>query len=338
MAEENQLDFNTLPGSMETERSRLLEKTIKTFDSIESGNGTTPAGDESYTTFGAPSRYNSASTKEKLWKNNREEYLKNENDKELGNSPTNCSTLTCFLVILCLILPFLGLYLVHSFQQTLDTFDSTTLLPNGAKVQLFSPSSNFYLRVDTGESSTQATVTERKSLKLVADIPFPWLHGSSFEVFRSNNHCFQLKSMKNFWLRVDSVTGDLTADGSTWFDGEHFALQPMQENQLTGDSRIYYQLKVCNYQYYFGSYRTKPGSFAIKLTPDSMSRRKSDWFPWARQSVNSSNSKGFHTALEVKIVKPWLGVNLGGWFIPEFWMNPTFYNASGLEWASSVCT
>jgi hypothetical protein len=31
------------------------------------------------------------------------------------------------------------------------------------------------------------------------------------------------------------------------------------------------------------------------------------------------------------------GVNLGGWFIPEIWMNPSFSNYTGLHWAGSLC-
>lgn len=31
------------------------------------------------------------------------------------------------------------------------------------------------------------------------------------------------------------------------------------------------------------------------------------------------------------------GVNLGGWFIPEVWMCPSFFNGTGLGWGGSVC-
>jgi glucan 1,3-beta-glucosidase len=31
------------------------------------------------------------------------------------------------------------------------------------------------------------------------------------------------------------------------------------------------------------------------------------------------------------------GVNLGGWFIPEVWMNPTFYQGTGVGWGGSLC-
>eukprot|EP01032_Pedospumella_encystans_P020580 gene20580-23376_t len=39
----------------------------------------------------------------------------------------------------------------------------------------------------------------------------------------------------------------------------------------------------------------------------------------------------------VHTVEPIHGVNLGGWFIPEIWMNPSFSNYTGLHWAGSLC-
>lgn len=35
--------------------------------------------------------------------------------------------------------------------------------------------------------------------------------------------------------------------------------------------------------------------------------------------------------------KPIQGVNLGGWFIPEYWMNPSFFQESSFGWWSSLC-
>jgi glucan 1,3-beta-glucosidase len=34
---------------------------------------------------------------------------------------------------------------------------------------------------------------------------------------------------------------------------------------------------------------------------------------------------------------PVRGVNLGGWFIPEVWMNPSFFNDTGTGWGGSLC-
>lgn len=39
----------------------------------------------------------------------------------------------------------------------------------------------------------------------------------------------------------------------------------------------------------------------------------------------------------IEVVEPVRGVNLGGSFIPEIWMNPSFSNYTGLHWAGSLC-
>ncbi|CAM9532715.1 unnamed protein product, partial [Ectocarpus fasciculatus] len=39
----------------------------------------------------------------------------------------------------------------------------------------------------------------------------------------------------------------------------------------------------------------------------------------------------------VQAVTPLRGVNLGGWFIPEYWMMPSFYANSGLRFNASLC-
>ena len=44
------------------------------------------------------------------------------------------------------------------------------------------------------------------------------------------------------------------------------------------------------------------------------------------------------SVFEVVEMPQWRGVNLGGWFIPEVWMNPAFFNGTGLGWGGSVCS
>ena len=39
----------------------------------------------------------------------------------------------------------------------------------------------------------------------------------------------------------------------------------------------------------------------------------------------------------LEVVDEVRGVNLGGWFIPEIWMTPSFSNYTGLGWAGSLC-
>ena len=43
------------------------------------------------------------------------------------------------------------------------------------------------------------------------------------------------------------------------------------------------------------------------------------------------------STFRVEEVQDIRGVNLGGWFIPEIWMTPSFSNYTGLHWSGSLC-
>ncbi|RYG66532.1 hypothetical protein EON64_09570, partial [archaeon] len=50
---------------------------------------------------------------------------------------------------------------------------------------------------------------------------------------------------------------------------------------------------------------------------------------------HSNQSSPFLFSLE--FVRQIQGVNLGGWFVPEVWMNRDFYEGTGLGWGGSLC-
>jgi len=59
-------------------------------------------------------------------------------------------------------------------------------------------------------------------------------------------------------------------------------------------------------------------------------------------STKSFSQGGFKrsdlgSVFKVTKVKHTRGVNLGGWFIPEIWMNPAFSSWTGLGWGGSLC-
>jgi len=59
----------------------------------------------------------------------------------------------------------------------------------------------------------------------------------------------------------------------------------------------------------------------------------------ASEEANEEEEGLFEPSVfEVIELPQWRGVNLGGWFIPEVWMNPAFFNDTGLGWGGSVCS
>ena len=56
-------------------------------------------------------------------------------------------------------------------------------------------------------------------------------------------------------------------------------------------------------------------------------------------SVTTTSIQQSHAMIwSVHLLRLQQGVNLGGYFIPEVWMNPSFYQGTGLGWSGSLCT
>lgn len=59
--------------------------------------------------------------------------------------------------------------------------------------------------------------------------------------------------------------------------------------------------------------------------------------PQSQQPQQAQQHYGESGLFRIEVVEPIRGVNLGGSFIPEIWMNPSFSNYTGLHWAGSLC-
>eukprot|EP01037_Dinobryon_pediforme_P040853 gene40853-50247_t len=96
-----------------------------------------------------------------------------------------------------------------------DTFEYPIYpLLEGTKMHLSSVAvGGKYVRVDPTSSSQQMALSEN----------IPWKHGSTFEVFKYDASCFQLRSMRNMWLRVDYDRGEVLADGIMQLQGTFFS-------------------------------------------------------------------------------------------------------------------
>jgi hypothetical protein len=227
---------------------------------------------------------------------------------------------------------FLAFFLVIFFLFGSYYFTSTfainrsDLFIDGMKIQFSTVEGNFF-RVDKG-----------RTMDLISDKSFPYLHGSTFEVFRDNNECVQLKSMDNRWLAVDRSTGKLHANGITKLDGNYFSIIP------STDIPSHVNLKLCYLEEYFRYYRTNRHQETLSM---GLQAKKTGQFPFiyffrqlfaSEKSVLPKFRNDFDSLVfQVHIIEPLKGVNLGGWFIPEYWMNPTFFQKSPFGWGSALC-
>lgn len=152
--------------------------------------------------------------------------------------------------------------------------------------------------------------THPSSDRIVATETIPWLYGSSFEIHMplEGSKCWTFRSYSNRYIAIrhDStiVTTDVPADAAC-------------------------------FEVYKGSGIVTNGvSVAFKLFGSSkwmsISLSDSTYLELAAHSQNS-NFVISHT-LYLR------GVNLGGYFIPEYWMTPNFYANTSIGWGGSLCT
>ena len=275
-------------------------------------------------------------------------------DKEFFNT-----RLVLLWVMAGLVIPVLVLLIV--FPGT-DTAKYEYLsLSEGTKIYLSSLQHSLYVRSD------------KEGLYLTDSIP--WAHGSAFEVYPYDENCFQLRSSSNTWVRFDYRTGDLLNDGIIKTEGTYFSLVKASPSSILDNPSITREgrpihLKVCHQELWFEVQGTssldhrrtsEPQIPALKVALTKQSLESTAIFKSFRQNEKSTKSateslrtaateraaasaaastttiKNFGSVFYMEEVPTIYGVNLGGWFIPEVWMNPALYNGTGLGWGGSLC-
>jgi glucan 1,3-beta-glucosidase len=214
-----------------------------------------------------------------------------------------------------------------------------TLLDDGARLQLKLLPDNDdnykYLRVD------------KYTNKLLLTDSFPRVQSSTFEV-HSHGECFKLKSLSGNWLRFDPNEGNIGADATSSLDATLLvavAAKPLSNNTIDSSNMyssngvkikqngVPIMLKVCERNYWLQQegisviVKEHSSSSFFSLT-GSNSNLNTDEYEYAEMNA---------TVFEIETVEQVKGVNLGGWFIPEVWMDPWFFADTGLGWGGSLC-
>ena len=170
----------------------------------------------------------------------------------------------------------------------------------------------------------------------------PWLHGSTFEQFYvDESKCFTLKTLSSSWLVLDrktSVISPQDVDGSeaTQFEIVYSDDSTNQNKNKKGKSA---KLKVCREDLWWEVVEREDSSILESASYLTVLARR----PGLDRGVKplgktaQNDAAALENLFRVHTVEPIRGVNLGGWFIPEIWMNPSFSNYTGLHWAGSLC-
>eukprot|EP01031_Cornospumella_fuschlensis_P028767 gene28767-34730_t len=238
------------------------------------------------------------------------------------------------------------------------SLDSQTL-PDLSRIYLYSNMYELYARNLDGA--------------IVLTEAIPWAHGSALEVHRYDEYCFQLKSSRNTWLRIDSRTKELVADGLVKMDGALFAAVLTEKSFPNSSLRLdNIALKLCDQDVFLQAIERHVDQQAasprrslhatqrdviikamhageVHLLQSSLqhdNNKTSKQKHGHKHSKNSNKHSGegheqkTHAApfaFTIQFVREIRGVNLGGWFIPEVWMNRDFYEGTGLGWGGSLC-
>lgn len=226
-------------------------------------------------------------------------------------------------------------------------------------------------------SSSSSANSNSLNHKLVLTEDIPWLHGSTFEVYNSNsslNKCFRLRTAWKRWLRIDAQTDVLKADAESQWEGTLFEAisystfesgtyrtddhshQLMVFKQCEGDGMLEVvehakaesELVITDasqrpLQVVLRSYQKLLSAEYVYNNPSRVDDRQFSYLRFSGVKLFSVKSfsqfqrSDLGSVFKVTKVKHMRGVNLGGWFIPEMWMNPDFSSWTGLGWAASLC-
>jgi len=193
----------------------------------------------------------------------------------------------------------------------------------GTRLHFASAKYGLYLRAQ----GTSMAITEQ----------IPWDHGSTFEVVSgSSPTCFHLRTMAGKFFRANVDSKRVMVDGQSSDEGTMFeAVIP--KGVMGKTLKDVGELKVCGEELWLSVEEVatnavgedQPSSELILTLATTTSQFK------MLRTIETFSSQA--NAFIFEEVPPIKGVNLGGWFIPEIWMNPQFSNYTGLGWAGSLC-
>jgi aryl-phospho-beta-D-glucosidase BglC (GH1 family) len=153
----------------------------------------------------------------------------------------------------------------------------------------------------------------------------PWIQGSSYKIESISKSCFYLKSSYNNYISIDKVDNILITNKNI-IDATPLEFVTSRKDSINdNENELIFNVRI------------KECSTDIWLIENNSKLKTMEGI--IKTSIfNEIDNTLLSTLFEVEPIKQINGVNLGGWFIPEVWMNPGFYNDTGLGWGGSLCT
>jgi glucan 1,3-beta-glucosidase len=156
-----------------------------------------------------------------------------------------------------------------------------------------------YLRCDNGKINSNIIATEN----------IPWLHGSTFKLHIGENKCWYLLAMNGRWV---GSTSELVLGANVDNNDDALCLIPSFIASSGRNSELQFRAE-------------KKGWLSVRFDDKQLTE-----FIFSKDKQDAA-------ILTMTYFTHVRGVNLGGWFIPEVWMTPSFFSGSGLGWGGSLC-
>jgi len=253
--------------------------------------------------------------------------------REESNPVDKSSKIMYYIVYILMssMIAYLIFYRIFKYE-TMTTEDDESTLKNGDRVfirfydisaQTLSEEYN-YLRVDEHD-------------RLVGDHIVRWLHGGSFTLHSGSGGVntfeprlsWSLRSIKADGFLEYSEDNTLVIKGGTEFtvhgdvvkttERAEITMMPIKEDDIRIGSIAH---DLDKYPHHFYWYMSGKGYINYIINNEG--------------SVSFMIESTARTAFVIEKYIPLRGVNLGSWFIPERWMNPTLYDGVSPYW-SQVC-
>jgi glucan 1,3-beta-glucosidase len=216
-----------------------------------------------------------------------------------------CSTFSMAVATVLFIVLVLSTYSLFG-DSLASSLQQSRPAPNGVYRGIIKSGHRY--RIITAETRQYVRVDPKDNNKLVATETIPWVAGSTFEALVMSDSCFKLRSlMGGRWVRSAGET--MRADSTTYLDADCLTIE-----SLPGIS----------------------GQFILKIDRQRYVTLKNSSLHRAGWELRSSSKALISSNFAIVEVSAISGVNLGGWFIPEYWMMPDFYRDTYLKWNASL--
>jgi len=241
------------------------------------------------------------------------------------------------LSFLCVVVFFIQAYYnIRSNTYEDSKYYRLVNLSNNTRVQfssnIYGPSSSkkkdYFIRVHSTEK------------KLIFTETSSWMKGSTFTVY-TNGDCFALKSYYGNYLKYDSFSNSIATTATKMEDATLFAAVSVDSSNevidITSETSQYSSGKIIMKQCQMNNW-LHVDSYVDPLTNTSVPMLAVRHANDNNYGDNSTTVDEYNlNTLAIKHIDIIKGVNLGGWFIPEVWMCPSFFKDSGLGWGGSLC-